>query len=205
MNPKAGAKPESKADGKPETIDPSRWVEEYGDYLFRFAQFRVRRTDIAEELVQETFLAAWKGIERFEGKSSLKTWLVTILKNKIMDHFRKASRDQEVSATESSEGGDERMDALFNRFGIWRTLLEEWKTTPEGLIEQQGFVEQVRNCIDNLPQRMKEVFTLRSVEDVPTSEVCEMMNISENNLWVILYRARMQLRSCLDMNWFKAR
>lgn len=190
---------------EPESIDPQVWVEEFGDYLFRFAQFRVRRREIAEELVQETFLAAWKGLDRFEGKSSLKTWLVTILKNKIMDHFRKASREHEVSAGENAENNDEWLDSVFNRFGIWRTLLEEWKETPEGLVESQGFIEQVRNCLDKLPVKMKQVFTLRSIEELPTPEVCETMGISENNLWVILYRARMQLRACLDENWFKAK
>lgn len=187
-------------------LDPQEWVDEYGDYLFRFAQFRVRRKEIAEELVQETFLAAWKGIDRFEGKSSLKTWLVTILKNKIMDHFRKTSREQEVSLSEGSDqNSEEWLDGLFNKFGIWRTLLEEWKDTPEGLVEQQGFLEQVKSCIDHLPKKMRDVFTMRSIEEIPTPEVCEALDISENNLWVILYRARMQLRSCLDSNWFKAR
>ena len=188
-----------------ESIDPQKWVEEFGDYLFRFAQFRVRRREVAEELVQETFLAAWKGLDRFEGKSSLKTWLVTILKNKIMDHFRKSSREQEVTSGEGTENNDEWLDSVFNRFGIWRTVLDEWKATPEGLVESQGFIDQVRLCLEKLPSKMKQVFTLRSIEDVPTSEVCEVMNISENNLWVILYRARMQLRGCLDENWFKAK
>ncbi len=182
-------------------LDSSTWVDLYGDYLFRFALFRVSQREIAEELVQDTFLAAHVAKERFEQRSSVKTWLVTILKNKIIDHFRKASREHEVSA--ESVGSEEAVNAAFNRIGIWSIWLNEWDSTPERLLEQKDFLTRLEQCVAKLPERLKRVFIARAVDDVETEELCKEMNISANNLWVMLYRARMQLRQCLDLTWFE--
>lgn len=187
---------------EPVAVDTGEWVEQYGDYLFRFAMFRVNRRELAEELVQETFLAAHAARDRFERRSSVKTWLVTILKNKIIDHFRKASREPDESIDDM---GVEAVHSSFNRLGIWNAWLGEWESTPERLLEQKGFMERLHKCVNSLPEKFRRVFLLRVVDDVSTEEICKELSISANNLWVILYRARMQLRECLDKNWFSPR
>lgn len=194
-----GDKPGPIAGFDESSLDPDRWVDLYGDYLFRFAMYRVNRPEVAEELVQDTFLAAHNARDRFERRSSVRTWLVTILKNKIIDHFRKASREEDQSIEEM---GAEAVHASFNRMGVWNLWLNEWESTPEKLLEQKNFVERLWECVNQLPERFRRVFMLRVVDDVSTDDICKELGISPNNLWVILYRARMQLRQCLDKSWF---
>jgi RNA polymerase sigma-70 factor (ECF subfamily) len=184
--------------------DPERWVEEHGDYLFKFALGRLRDPVKAEDAVQETFLAALKGGHTFAGRSAEKSWLAGILKNKIYDHFRKASR--ETSFTDLNFYEDEESDRFVADGlgkGGWIHELgpQEWPRPGENL-DNELFWETYRGCAAKLPKNVAAVFNLREVDGLESREICAVMNISENNLWVMLHRARMALRRCLETNWF---
>jgi RNA polymerase sigma-70 factor (ECF subfamily) len=186
--------------------DAGRWLDEHGDYLFKYASFRLRDDSAAEDAVQETFLAAIKAYREFEGRASERTWLVGILKHKIIDHFRKADREAPLG-----EGGDEGPEHLefFERTGQWTGHWDadrapsDWHATPAELIERTDFWKVFNDCLTPLPQRTASAFTLREVDGLKSEEICEILAISANNLWVMLHRARLHLRNCLEVNWFK--
>ena len=184
------------------TFDPERWVEEHGDFLYRYALLRVRRPEIAEDLVQETFFAAVRTSGSFRGKSSERSWLCGILKNKIRDHFRKLGRETSFTDLEFL---DDELSHKFVPQGFWnheRGPLE-WRPEAEVVMHRAEFWETFRNCLSKLPVRVADVFILREMEEMETEQICRDLNISPNNLWVMLHRARMALRECLEMNWFK--
>ncbi len=200
--PPAKAQPQLVA---PRLSDPERWVEEYGDYLFKFALVRLRDSAKAEDMVQETFLAALKGQQSFAGRSAQKSWLVGILKHKVLDHFRKTSR--EASFTDLDFYSDEESDrfipdGMFK--GGWLHELGplEWSSEPGTGLDSQAFWKTFHDCSNKLPKNISTVFTMREVDGVESKEICKLLNISENNLWVMLHRARMALRRCLETNWF---
>ncbi|HZW35449.1 MAG: sigma-70 family RNA polymerase sigma factor [Deltaproteobacteria bacterium] len=180
-------------------VDPSEWVDRYGDYLFRYAMLRLRDRERAEDLVQETFLAALKGRDTFSGRSSEGTWLVGILKHKILDHFRRQSLEVPLPGTDETDppGGDP-----FNGVGHWVDGPAEWGGNPADLFRQKEFLEQLTKCLSGLSPAHANVFLLREVDGADTKEICKELNVSETNLWVILHRARMQLRKCLEARWF---
>ncbi|HSH96378.1 MAG TPA: sigma-70 family RNA polymerase sigma factor [Roseimicrobium sp.] len=185
--------------------DPERWVDEHGDYLFKYALMRLRDAARAEDLVQETFLAALKGGSRFAGRSAEKSWLVGILKNKIVDHFRKASR--ETSFTDLEFYKDEESerfipDGMFKGGWIHELGPVTWSENPGQGIDSQVFWKTFHDCSTKLPRNLSTAFILREVDGVESREICSMLNISESNLWVMLHRARMALRRCLETNWF---
>jgi RNA polymerase sigma-70 factor, ECF subfamily len=188
--------------------DPSAWVDEHGDYLFRYAMFRLHDTAAAEDIVQETFLAALQTFQNFAGRGALRTWLVGILKHKITDHFRRLRRETPLSQIEDEqfEHGE-----FFRKGGQWDGHWKadyaptEWRATPEELLEQSEFFDVFDECLSPLPARMAAAFTLREVDGLSSEEICEVFSISMNNLWVLLHRARLHLRHCLELNWFKPR
>lgn len=185
-----------------DTIDPERWVEEHGDCLYRYALLRVRRPEVAEDLVQEAFCAAIRTFGSFRGKSSERSWLCGILKNKICDYFRKLGRETCFTDLEFLE------DELSHKFvpqGFWNHDLGplEWKPEAEVVMHRTEFWETFKSCLARLPQRVADVFMLREIEEMETAQICDALSISPNNLWVMLHRARMALRECLEMNWFK--
>jgi RNA polymerase sigma-70 factor (ECF subfamily) len=184
--------------------DPERWVEWYGDYLFKYALMRLRDAAKAEDAVQETFLAALKGGKTFAGRSAEKSWLVGILKNKVCDHYRKASR--ETSFTDMEFYSDEESDyfipdGMFKDGWIHELGPQEWSSHGASL-DSEVFWKTFHDCSTKLPKNVAAVFNLREVDGVESKEICTMLNISENNLWVMLHRARMALRRCLETNWF---
>lgn len=176
----------------------ANWVEAHGDYLFNFAIGQVRDPDIAEDLVQETFLAAIKSQQNFSGRSSERTWLVGILRHKLYDHLRKTCRERAVRV-EPMVGNDE--DSAFDDSIAWIHQMAAEATSPSHRIELAEFREHLERAMGKLPPRIAQVFQLYSVEERPNQEVCERLNISESNLWVMLHRARKQLRSELDEWW----
>lgn len=185
--------------------DPERWVEEHGDYLFKFALARLRDEAKAEDMVQETFLAALKGGQSFAGRSAEKSWLTGILKNKIFDHFRKAGRETSFTDMEfySDEESDRFIpDGLFKDGWIHELGPMEWSSDPGASLDSEVFWKTFQDCSGKLPGKVSTVFTLREVDGVGSAEICELLGISESNLWVMLHRARMALRRCLETNWF---
>jgi RNA polymerase sigma-70 factor, ECF subfamily len=195
--------------------DPSTWVELHGDYLYRYANFRLRDEAQAEDVVQETLLAALQAYEGFAARGSERTWLVGILKHKIADCFRRQSRER---AFESREGEEFEHPELFMQEGEWAGHWaaavqpqsahlgpSEWHANPEELVEQDEFWDVFKNCLSPLPLRIASAFTLREVDGLESEEICELLNIKVNNLWVMLHRARTHLRRCLELNWFNQR
>jgi RNA polymerase sigma-70 factor (ECF subfamily) len=184
--------------------DPERWVEEHGDYLFKYALSRLRDPVKAEDMIQETFLAALKGAKDFQGRSSEKSWLVGILKNKICDSYRKASRETSFTDLEfySDEEGDRFIPEGPLKDGwIHEVGPQEW-SNPGASLDNEAFWQTYRDCSNKLPKKVSTVFNLRELDGVESKEICAMLNITENNLWVMLHRARMALRRCLELNWF---
>lgn len=183
--------------------DPTNWVEEHGDALFRFALLRVKDTNVAEDLVQETFLSALKGIHGFKGGSSLRTWLVGILKHKIIDHFRKGKPEILAAdlATMENESDADRMDRSGKKGGKG----SDWPDDPDKLLENKEFWNAFVACLDGLSDTHRRAFALREIDGVKGDEICKILNITSTNLWVILHRARGKLRDCLEASWFKAK
>jgi len=184
-----------------EDRDPAAWVDAHGDALFRYAILRVKDETVAEDLVQDTFLSALKAIDRFQGGSALRTWLVGILKHKIIDYYRKARPEILASdlGTLENETQEERLERAHEH-----PVLEEWAASPGGLLENQRFWEVFSGCLDGLPEAHRRAFSLREIDGYKGEEICKLLNITSTNLWVILHRARHRLRECLQTNWFDA-
>jgi len=177
-------------------------LELYGDYLYRLAYLQLRQEEAAQDIVQETFLAALKDNGEFEGRSSLKTWLVAIMRNKIADYRRRTYREKvaDLPADESTTDSDN-----FNFLGLWRQTVTRWDACPEKLLAQKDFVKIITSCINKLPQRFRDVMLLRASSEKKTDEICNNLGITPTNLGAIIYRTRMQLRDCLNSNWFSAK
>ena len=176
----------------------SDWVEEHGDYLFNFAIGQVRDVNTAEDLVQETFLAAVKAQQNFGGKSSVRTWLVGILRHKIYDHLRKACRERAVRQDYTPLEVDESWEEA----ALWLHDIAAETQLPNRQIELEEFRASLELALGKLPPRIAQVFQLYAVEERSNREVCEQLKISESNLWVMLHRARKQLREHLGGWWF---
>jgi RNA polymerase sigma-70 factor (ECF subfamily) len=181
--------------------DPNRWVDDHGDCLFRYALIRVRNQEVAEDLVQESLLAAMRQIDKFRGRSSERSWLCGILKNKVCDYFRKLGR--ETNFTDLEFFSDEHSDRFDSEnYWIHERGPEDWKPEGERAMKCAEFWQAMQAALNRLPPRMAQVFIIREMDGAPSKEVCQMLNISEANLWVMLHRARMALREDLEMNFF---
>jgi RNA polymerase sigma-70 factor (ECF subfamily) len=199
------ALPVENSPATPGLSDPEQWVDLHGDYLFKYALMRLRDPAKAEDAVQETFLAALKGGKTFAGRSAEKSWLVGILKNKIFDYYRKASR--ETSFTDLDFYADEESDRFIADGmgkGGWIHELGpvEWSSNPAVGLDNEIFWKTFHDCASKLPKNVSAVFCLREMDNVDSKEICAQLDISESNLWVMLHRARMALRRCLETNWF---
>jgi RNA polymerase sigma-70 factor (TIGR02943 family) len=192
---------EQRAAGSAADLQPESWVDAHGDALYRYAMMRLRDADAAEEAVQETFLAALKARERFSGRSSVRTWLVSILKHKIVDYIRKRTREKPTSEADASETLEGLEQELFNRFGHWRGGPAKWLVDPDEISQRGEFRDVFASCLQDLPARMADAFALRELDQQTSEEICKALGISETNLWVMLHRARLKLRGCLETNW----
>jgi RNA polymerase sigma-70 factor (ECF subfamily) len=176
----------------------TNWVEAHGDFLFNFAIGQVRDTNIAEDLVQESFLAALKSQNNFSGRSSERTWLIGILRHKICDHLRKTCRERAVRVDPlPAQDGDEAFDESM----LWLHQVAAESISPTRRIELAEFREHLEKAMGKLPRRIAQAFQMYAIEERPNQEVCEHLNISESNLWVMLHRGRKQLRTELDGWW----
>jgi RNA polymerase sigma-70 factor (TIGR02943 family) len=182
-----------------EATDPKEWVDLHGDALFRFALVRLRGRELAEEIVQETFLAAFKSRGRYAGRASERTWLTQILKNKIADHYRR--RNREVPASDLT-GAEEPNDSLFDGRGRWGLKPDRWDADPGALLRQAEFRDTLEHCLAELSDRQADAFTLRVMERKSTEEVRKVLEVTATNLGVLLHRARASLRRCLEVSWF---
>lgn len=186
--------------GPPE-LDPQCWLDEHGDALYRYALARLRDPDRAEDLVQETLLAALRGRENFGGRASVRTWLIGILKRKVVDEYRQRWREQPATELAADDEGDRRVESLFDQRGHWQRDLPAW-SDPRAALEQKEFWQTFQHCLSLLPGRLADAFVLREVEQMSGEEVRQVLGITPTNLWAMLHRARMRLRECIAANWF---
>ena len=179
-----------------------REIEQHRAYLMRYALLQLRDPTAAEDAVQETLLAAIQGGERYAGRSSVKTWLTGILKHKIIDHLRRQAREQPlVDADSPDEGEAEIVSASFAEDGHWRDFPSDWDA-PDRSFESRQFWEVFDMCVRVMPARTARVFVMREVLELSTEEICKELGISTTNCWVMLHRARLALRACLETKWF---
>lgn len=185
----------------PDMADPEIWLDHHGSALYRFALLRLRDHQKAEEVVQDTLVAALQAHERFNGGASTRTWLIGILKHKIMDQFRHEARETQLESPDLVSTDDELFaeDDFFDSKGSWREKVSDWGN-PEDAMERSQLIALLQRCLDALPKRLGRLFMMREVMEESTETVCQEMDISPTNVWTMLYRARMRLRQCLDRN-----
>jgi RNA polymerase sigma-70 factor, ECF subfamily len=176
-------------------------IQGHRSYLLRVAVLQLRDTDLAEDVVQDTLLAALQGEAGFSGRSSLKTWLTGILKHKIVDAIRKKAREPARSTLDEESRIDD-FDALFDETGHWESPPSSDWGDPEVQLARAQFFDIVEFCLDKLPPNTARVFMMREVMELDAGEICKELSITSTNLWVILYRARVALRLCLEQHWF---
>lgn len=169
--------------------------------LLRYAMLQLRNEGMAEDVVSETMLAILEKPDNFEGRSSLRTYATGILKFKIIDLLRLRGREVQIEPADD-QSMDDAIDALFGDDGHWREAPAAWQH-PERALEQSQFFETLQACIGRLPPKMGRVFMMREWLERETDDICRELEISTTNCGVLLYRARMQLRECLDMRWFQ--
>jgi RNA polymerase sigma-70 factor, ECF subfamily len=177
-------------------------LERHRPYLMRFALLQLRDRSAAEDAVQEALLAAIQGAGRFAGQSSVRTWLIGILKHKIVDHIRKAAREHTTEPPAGETAGDD-LETFFAADGHFTAPPLEWES-PESALEQRRFFEALERCLQALPRNTANAFMMRELMGLETDEICKELGVSPSNCWVMLYRARMNLRACLERTWFTA-
>lgn len=180
-------------------LHPDTWVDRYADYLYRYALARVSDEDLARDLVQDTFIAGLQSMGNFEGRASERTWLVAILKRKVIDHYRRANthKGRAEVRMDFGDGGEGQ-----------ESWLEGQVADPESLrdhdaIENAELGLAIERCLDRLPQRQARIFTLKSIQGWDTEDICKEMGVNPSNVWVILHRARTALMDCLGSQWIK--
>ncbi len=178
-------------------INPELWIEKHADYLFAYARYKLPSKETAEDVVQETFLSALSAVDKFQGKSSERTWLVSILKRRIVDFYRKeAKRDEQNFSSYSlpfHEGDDMENHWLENR------APKDWSTDEK--IQLDEFHQVLQICLSFLKPKQRLVFMMKILEQCSSDEVCEKAGISSENLWTIMHRARLQVRECIEKKW----
>ena len=180
---------------------PEKWVENHGDYLYNFAYTRVQSKELAEDLVQETFIAALKAANSFKGRSTERTWLISILKRKVIDHYRKSSTKKEITSSEFS--------SPFQNDGMWKGHWhmdrgpKNWPSELDDPIHRAEFRKILEYCLSILPEKWKAVFILKFMEDANSDEICKELECTPSNFWVMLHRTRLKLRECIEIKWLK--
>ncbi len=177
------------------------WLEKHGDYLFSFAFLKVKDTHRAEDLVQETLLAAITAEKTFSNKSSIRTWLTGILKHKIIDHFRR--QDKEMSISELIDQDDtDNLEQFFDTSGHWLNKPAAF-ISPESATQQTEFLEIFMQCMTNLKPRQAEVFLAKEIHGMSNQEICKDLMLNPTNVWILMHRARLTLSNCLKSHQAK--
>jgi len=182
------------------TSDPRLWVNQHADYLYAFARKRIDDDELVKDLVQETFLAALQKVKTFEGKSSERTWLTAILKNKIVDVYRKKS--SLIVSSDITNAEREQKD-FFEEDGHWNPA---YAPTAFGIenqhaLENKEFNQILKRCMEKLPALWMAVFTMKHIDEEASDTICAELKVSAANFWVIIHRAKLNLRACLQKNW----
>ena len=185
------------------STSPDRWVNQYADALFRYAIVRVNDREAARDLVQETFLSALQNLASFKGESSEKTWLTAILKNKIIDRYRRAATSM-VALSDPADAAE--LDQFFDEEGEWKSSAgpSDWSASPHEQYRSKEFHEILRKCLATLKAQWRSIFTLKYLEEMDSEDICKELGISASNYWVIMHRAKLMLRRCVEKNWLHA-
>ncbi|MCK5824663.1 MAG: sigma-70 family RNA polymerase sigma factor [Ichthyobacteriaceae bacterium] len=181
--------------------NPEMWLHKYGDYLYSYAISRLKLPELAEDVLQETFLSAMKSKDNFKEKSNEKTWLTSILKRKIIDLYRKKYKNIETSMDAKSMFVQDKF-----MYGSWNAedAPQDWGVAQgEDWIGDEEFIKVLDKCILNLPDKWRFVFMMKHQEEASNSSINKKLGVSESNIWTILHRARLQLRECIESLWFK--
>ena len=180
-------------------LHPDTWVDSYADYLFNYAISRVSDTEIAKDLVQETFFAGLKSAKNYKGEAAERTWLIAILKRKVIDYYRKINSKKgkaEVRMSYSSNSDAE---------GDWleEQVADPFSSFENDPIENEELGMAIYECMSKLPKKQSLVFTMKTIRGMSTEDICNELGINPSNLWVMIHRARTALMGCLNQNWFK--
>ena len=183
-------------------LNPQLWVNNYADYLYNYAYTRINDDELARDLVQETFLAALENIEKFEGRSSERTWLIAILKNKVIDVYRKKSSGSGNSVKKTLPDTDQ-TEFFDKEDGHWKV---EYQPKSFGLEEydllgKKELSHILQKCLKKLPGLWLAIFTMKHMDDLASETICSQLNVTDSNFWVIMHRAKVNLRACLQKNW----
>ncbi len=198
------AKPTSETDSQEPPAprdDASAWLEQHGDALYGYARARVGARDLAEDLVQETLLAALQASDRFASRSSVRTWLFSILRRKIVDLYRRGGAGRQSAGNGETLASPNREQAFFNGDDFWRNAPSSWKTPEQALLDDE-FWNVLEGCLGGLPRGLAQAFMLRELDQVDAQELCAILGLTPGNLRVRLHRARLLLRDCLEKRWF---
>ncbi len=182
--------------------DPAQWLPRYGDELYRFALSRVSDAETAEELVQLTLLKALEALPNFRGEASERTWLFLILRRNVIDHYRRQARHPTVSLDAVTPDGPTEA-TFFDDTGYWRKTQypEAWQRA-DAALDADDTQRALGRCQERLPKQHAAVFALRFVEEMSADEICQELNLSSANYWVIVHRAKLALRRCLEKHGF---
>ncbi|MDC1226812.1 sigma-70 family RNA polymerase sigma factor [Algibacter sp.] len=178
-------------------INPNKWIDLYSDYLFNYTVSRVSDREIAQDLVQDTFLAGLKSMKNFKGEASERTWLISILKRKIIDHYRKINSNKgkaevRINYNDSESEGD----------WLEERVADPFDKTAEDTLQNSELGDAIHNCLEKLPKKQADVFKMKTILGYETEVICNELNITASNLWVIIHRARTGMADCLKQNWF---
>ncbi|MBD0824144.1 MULTISPECIES: sigma-70 family RNA polymerase sigma factor [Aestuariibaculum] len=178
-------------------INPNKWIDLYSDYLYNYTISRVNDREVAQDLVQDTFFAGLKSMKNFKGESSERTWLISILKRKIIDYYRKINSNKGQAEVRMSFNTEEDE-------GDWleERVADPFDKTAEDAMENTELGDAIYNCLSKLPEKQAQVFRLKTIEGQDTEVICNELNITASNLWVIIHRARTAMAECLKENWF---
>lgn len=181
---------------KTNSIDPDNWVDKYSDYLFNYTITRVGDRETANDLVAETFLAGLRSMKNFKGESTERTWLVSILKRKIIDHYRKINSSKGKAEVKFNYRDQDEGDRLEEQ------IADLSGRNAQQLMENEELGKAIMDCLDQLNERQAAIFKMKTLEDADTETVCNEFGITPSNLWVIIHRTRTALAKCLEKTWF---
>jgi RNA polymerase sigma-70 factor (ECF subfamily) len=185
----------------PKTI-LEHWVNQFSDELYSWAFYKTSSKETAEDLVQETFLSAFNKIDTFQGKSQPKTWLFSILNNKVIDYYRKSAKTTKQTFSLTENSGFELSEGMFNAYGCWKDneIKAIWDQDEE-LLDNPEFNDVMQECMDDLPQKWKLAVTSKYLSNKDTTEICQELEITPSNYWQIVHRSKLLLRKCLELKW----
>lgn len=185
-------------------LQPSKWLTLYGDYLFSLAFIKLNNKEAAEDLVQETFVSALKAKDSFRGESTEKTWLVSILNNKIIDHYRKKDvlKNAETYLPDTESSFSDHFFDAGNGHWLQEAGPRSWKDSADHQVNRSEFYKIIRYCIEKMPPKLVPAFLAKFLAEEDSEKICKDLGITSSNYWVMIHRAKVLMRSCLEKNWF---